>query len=62
MKGVVQPPLGRAWDRSYIEVPPEITGSFRNVFTGEVLTVNGEQRLLCSEVFGAFPVALLVSA
>jgi maltooligosyltrehalose synthase len=62
MKGVVQPPLGRAWDRAYMQIPPEISGEFRNVFTGDTLNVSSEQRLLCSEVFGAFPVALLISA
>ena len=62
MKATVAPPLGRAWDRTYIEVPPEIQGQLRNVFTDEMLTVTNEQRLLCSEVFSSFPVALLISA
>ncbi len=62
MKGLMQPPLGRAWDRAYIEIPPEISGRLRNVFTGEELAIGSEGRLLCGEVFSAFPVALLVSA
>ncbi|ABF41764.1 maltooligosyl trehalose synthase [Candidatus Koribacter versatilis Ellin345] len=62
MKGIVQPPIGRAWDRGYLEIPPEITGTFRNVFTGETVSIGREQRLLCSEIFRSFPVALLVSA
>jgi (1->4)-alpha-D-glucan 1-alpha-D-glucosylmutase len=62
MKGALQPPIANAWGRSYIAIPPEIPGSLRNVFTDEVVSDRGEQRLLCSEVFGIFPVALLVSA
>jgi (1->4)-alpha-D-glucan 1-alpha-D-glucosylmutase len=62
MEGVVQPPLGRAWERGFIEIPPDISGRLRNVFTGESLTIGSEGRLLCSEVFAIFPVALLVSA
>ncbi|HEY3926830.1 MAG TPA: malto-oligosyltrehalose synthase [Candidatus Koribacter sp.] len=61
MNGVMQPPIGRAWDRAYIDLPPEIGGPFRNVFTGEPLGVGAGQRLLCSELFGSFPLALLVS-
>lgn len=61
MNGVVQPPIGRVWDRTYIEIPPEITGTLRNVFTGERLRIGPDQRVLCSEVFRSFPVALLVS-
>jgi (1->4)-alpha-D-glucan 1-alpha-D-glucosylmutase len=62
MKGALQPPIGNAWGRSYIAIPPEIPGRLRNVFTDEIVFDKGEQRLLCSEVFGIFPVALLVSA
>ena len=61
MKGAPQPPLANAWGRGYIDVPREITGPLRNVFTGESVAVGKEQRLLCSEVFGTFPIALLVS-
>ena len=60
MKGAMQPPLGTAWGRGYLEIPPEIHGGLRNVLTGERLVIHA-QRLLCSEVFGTFPVALLVS-
>jgi (1->4)-alpha-D-glucan 1-alpha-D-glucosylmutase len=62
MKGEIHPPIGNAWGRGYIRVAPGISGRFRNVFSNEVLTISGEQRLLCSEVFGTFPVALLISA
>ena len=62
MKGIIAPPLGRAWDRSFVEMPPEIRGRLRNVFTNEELLVTNERRLLCSEIFGLFPIALLVTA
>ena len=61
MAGKVEPPIGRAWDRAHIDIPPEITGNVRNVFTGEIIAIGRDQRLLCSEVFGTFPVALLIS-
>jgi (1->4)-alpha-D-glucan 1-alpha-D-glucosylmutase len=61
MKGAFHPPLGGAWGRGCIEVPPEIGGKLRNVFTGEQLAIGSDHRLLCSEVFGSFPVALLVT-
>ncbi len=62
MKGVMQPPLGHAWGKSYIELPPEISGGFRSVFPGHHWRVGADQRLLCSELFDSFPLALLVSA
>lgn len=61
MKGMVQPPTGRIWDRACVQVPPEIKGPLRNMMTGEIVSVGGDGRLLCSEVFATFPVALLVS-
>lgn len=60
MRGALKAPLGEAWGRAVIEVPAQITGNFHNVFTGEHVAVESG-RLLCSEVFRSFPVALLVS-
>ncbi len=61
MKGAMQPPLGSAWGRGFIELPAEINGELRNVFTGDRWRLAGEPRLLCSEIFDSFPLALLVT-
>lgn len=54
---------GRAWRDTGIIIPDEIPGgTYRNVFTGEVLTEierNGKKRLPLGEIFARFPVALL---
>ncbi|HTV64337.1 MAG TPA: hypothetical protein VMD98_01970, partial [Bryocella sp.] len=58
MKGREEPPVKYAWNDSELLLPPEIAGCrLRNVFTGE--TLQADHSLLCREVFGSFPVALL---
>ena len=60
MKGHVHPPIGAAWGNTALVLPNETFGRpLRDLFTGEVLYPNGDNLLLCSEVFGHFPVALL---
>ena len=58
MKGNMEPPLAGAWNDSELLLPPEIKGTrWRNIFTGEVLTMT-ERAPLCREIFARFPVAL----
>ena len=58
MKGREEPPLGTAWGDSELLLPPEAAGRrLRNVFTGERFVP--DKSLLCRELFGCFPVALL---
>jgi len=58
MKGREEPPLGTAWGDSELVLPPAATGRrLRNVFTGERFVP--DKSLLCRELFGHFPVALL---
>ena len=60
--GETRMPLGKIWEDT--EIPLSFRGIdiLENVFTGEEYQVNsaGERRLLCSEIFLSFPVALLV--
>jgi (1->4)-alpha-D-glucan 1-alpha-D-glucosylmutase len=58
MKGKEEPPIGAIWGDSEITIPPEVAGRrLRHVFTGERFDVG--ESILCREVFGRFPVALL---
>jgi (1->4)-alpha-D-glucan 1-alpha-D-glucosylmutase len=64
LKGVKEMPFGdHVWKDTLITVPDGIPGdTFRNVFTGEVVTEverEGKKRLLLGRVFASFPVALL---
>jgi (1->4)-alpha-D-glucan 1-alpha-D-glucosylmutase len=60
MRGEERPPLGAVWGDTAITLP-RASSQFLNVFTGEVLTSTSARTLLCSEVFGHFPVALLLA-
>ncbi len=60
MRGKVQLPLGDAWGKDEIRVPASAGKSFRNVFTGETVTVTDEGIPL-STVFASYPVAVFVS-
>jgi (1->4)-alpha-D-glucan 1-alpha-D-glucosylmutase len=60
MRGEERPPLGAVWADTAITLP-RASSQFLNVFTGEVLTSTSARTLLCSEVFGHFPVALLLA-
>ena len=60
MRGKAQWPLGDAWGKNGLRIPGFAGTQYRNVFTGELLTVD-EQGLALSEVFATFPVGLFVS-
>jgi (1->4)-alpha-D-glucan 1-alpha-D-glucosylmutase len=51
---------GRIWKDSSIALPPEMTGSWVNVLTGE--TVRGDGPLAVADLLRTFPVALLTAA
>ena len=53
-------PLGAAWGDTVLCLPAAVPTSYRNIFTGETLTVS-PQGLKLSNIFGEFPVAMLVS-
>lgn len=58
MKGREEAPLGHAWGDSELMLPAEVAGRrLRNILTGERFAA--ERALLCRELFGHFPVALL---
>ena len=60
MRGKEEPPLGQVWADAELGLPQGLNGArLRNVFTGEVHDAGSS--LLCREVFGNFPVALLCS-
>jgi (1->4)-alpha-D-glucan 1-alpha-D-glucosylmutase len=65
MRGEVALPLGKAWKDWSLALSSELHGtglptSGRNIFTGE--TVSLERALPLAEVFGSFPVAVLVTS
>jgi len=53
----------QAWRDAWVDLPDEISGNhFRNIFTNETVEKveqNGQGKLLLSEVFANFPVAML---
>lgn len=58
MKGKEEPPIGSVWGDSELLLPPQAIGQrLHNVFTGEQFEVG--ESILCREIFGRFPVALL---
>ena len=58
MKGKEELPLGSAWGDAELALPHGVEGArLRNVFTGEVHEPGSS--LLCRELFGRFPFALL---
>jgi (1->4)-alpha-D-glucan 1-alpha-D-glucosylmutase len=58
MRGKEEPPLGSVWGDAELALPPGFMGMrLRNVFTGE--QHHAGSSLLCREIFGSFPVALL---
>jgi len=58
MKGREEAPVSAAWGDAELTLPPEAVGrQLRNIFTGERLLAG--ESMLCREVFGVFPVALL---
>ena len=60
MKGHEQPPIGAVWGDRLLVLPTGAAGRpWRNVLTGELLIPNADNQLLCREVFGHFPSALL---
>ena len=61
MRGKAQLPLGDAWGKDQLRLPVPAGSRYRNVFTGETVTV-AEDGLPLSLVFANYPVALFVSA
>jgi (1->4)-alpha-D-glucan 1-alpha-D-glucosylmutase len=59
MRGEVALPLGQAWKDWLLPLPSELRGSYRNIFTGETLAVEGALPL--AQLFGSFPVAVLAT-
>ena len=59
MRGQLSPPLAGAWEETAIRLPRAAPNHFLNIFTGEIVAPSNGS-LLCREVFGQFPVALLV--
>jgi (1->4)-alpha-D-glucan 1-alpha-D-glucosylmutase len=57
--GAVRPPLGELWQETEIPVPSKAPEYLENIFTGEKIRVTSHRTLLCREVFGRFPVAVL---
>jgi (1->4)-alpha-D-glucan 1-alpha-D-glucosylmutase len=64
MRGEVALPLGHAWKDWTLSLSPELHGadlpaSYRNIFTGETMTIG--ESLPLAQVFGSFPVAVFVT-
>jgi (1->4)-alpha-D-glucan 1-alpha-D-glucosylmutase len=64
MRGEVALPLGHAWKDWTLSLPAELLGtelpaSYRNIFTGETMTIG--ESLPLAQVFGSFPVAVFVT-
>jgi (1->4)-alpha-D-glucan 1-alpha-D-glucosylmutase len=59
MRGEVALPLGQAWKDWSLPLPSELRGGYRNIFTGETMSVEGALPL--AELFGSFPVAVLMT-
>jgi (1->4)-alpha-D-glucan 1-alpha-D-glucosylmutase len=60
MKGAMEPPVGHVWGDTLLQLGPNLVGrELRNVFTGETVAVSNGRGLLCRELFGNFPLALL---
>jgi (1->4)-alpha-D-glucan 1-alpha-D-glucosylmutase len=51
----------KEWGATQVRAPQEFSGrKFQNALTGESITVQPNGKMLCSEIFACFPVALLV--
>ena len=60
--GAIRPPLGELWQDTELPVPPKAPEYLENAFTGERIRVTPHRTILCREVFGCFPVALLAGS
>jgi maltooligosyltrehalose synthase len=54
-------PLGAVWGETELDLGELATQPFRNVFTGQTVTVRPDGRIRIEELFAAFPVALLAN-
>jgi (1->4)-alpha-D-glucan 1-alpha-D-glucosylmutase len=52
-------PLGKAWSEGYLDLPPEAPQRWKNVFSGDTLSTEGQVAI--SQLFADFPVCLLKS-
>ena len=59
--GKAEMPLGEVWGNTVLHVPELKGRKIRNVFTGELVSVDSSGALVLSEVFSRFPVALLTT-
>src|SRR5262249_46427366 len=57
--GALRAPLGELWEDTEVPAPARAPEFLENVLTAERVRVTPQRTLLCSEVFAAFPVALL---
>ncbi len=54
------PSNGAVWGKAELVLPPAAAGApLVNIFTGEELRANANRTILCADLFGHFPVALL---
>ncbi len=61
MRGKAQLPLGEAWGKDRLRLPVSAGTRYRNVFTGEAVTLSEQQDLPLETILATFPVALLLS-
>ena len=52
-------PLGKIWEDTRVELPPELAGNYLNVFTGEAPPGDSAGGLQAADLFANFPVAIL---
>jgi (1->4)-alpha-D-glucan 1-alpha-D-glucosylmutase len=61
MHGKTELPLDEAWGNTAISLPENAPNRYRNIYTGEQVTVNDTNSLCLSELFFTFPVGVLLS-
>jgi (1->4)-alpha-D-glucan 1-alpha-D-glucosylmutase len=61
MHGKTELPLADAWGNTAISLPENAPNRYRNIYTGEQVTVNDANSLCLSELFSTFPVGVLLS-
>jgi (1->4)-alpha-D-glucan 1-alpha-D-glucosylmutase len=59
MRGELSLPLGKAWREWVLPIPAALQSTYRNIFTGEELRVEGDMPL--AQLFANYPVAVLVA-
>jgi (1->4)-alpha-D-glucan 1-alpha-D-glucosylmutase len=59
MRGTAALPIDAAWKDWTLPLPSDFHGTYRNIFTGEIVTA--EESLALAQVFRGFPVAVLAT-